>query len=192
MERMKLFREFAEECGCLTGPYSFASDHSRFRYFRTANLAPTSEIYDASPCTATLMCGLPAAGKDSWVKENAGEQPVISLDELRNDLEIDPTGEQGPVIHAAKDQAKVFLREGRSFIWNATNTTRMLRSGLVDLFWAYGAKVRMVYCEAPLAEISRRNAKRKRPVPEHIIERLFDHLDIPDLTEAQEIEWAVS
>src|SRR6185369_11263249 len=141
------------------------------------------------PCklTATIMCGLPAAGKDTWVRNNAGELPVMSLDTIRGELEVDPADDQGPVIRAAKEGAKAHLRANRSFIWNATNTTRMLRDGLVDLFSAYGARIKMVYCEAPISEVRRRNTMRPAPVPPHVIEKLMDRLDVPDLTEAHEV-----
>jgi predicted kinase len=187
IERVRLFREFAEECQCLDGPYPFASAASRFRYFHTAGEPPTIDVYDASRLTATIMCGLPAAGKDTWVKNNAGANPVISLDELRTELRVDPADDQGPVIRAAKEAAKTYLRASRSFIWNATNTTRMLREGLIDLFTAYHAKVRIVNCDAPLVDIRHRNWARDMPVPPHVIEKLMDHLDIPDLTEAHDV-----
>lgn len=192
VERVALFRDFAAECGCAAAPYPFASGQSRFHYFRTAGVFPTIELFDASRCTATVLSGLPAAGKDTWVSKNAGEQPVIALDALREELAIEPGEGQGPVIHAAKDRAKVLLRRHESFIWNATNTTRMLRDGLIDLFTAYGARVRIVYCEAPFAEIGRRNSARKHPVPQRIIEKLIDHLDVPDLTEAHEVVYAAA
>ncbi|HWE95128.1 MAG TPA: AAA family ATPase [Tepidisphaeraceae bacterium] len=192
VDRVALFRDFIAECGCAAAPYSFASDHSRFHYFRTAGVFPTIDLFDASHCTVTLLSGLPAAGKDTWVRANAGDQPVIALDALREEFAIDPGDDQGPVIHAAKDRAKVFLRRHESFVWNATNTTRMLRDGLIDLFTAYGARVRIVYCEAPFVEIRRRNRARKHPVPQRIIEKLIDHLDVPDTTEAQEVLYAIT
>jgi len=57
----------------------------------------------------------------------------------------------------------------------------------VNLMMAYGARVRLVYCEAPLREIHRRNSHRRAPVPARIIEKLVDNLDVPDHTEAETI-----
>ena len=48
---------------------------------------------------------------------------VVSLDEIRARLNVDPDEPQDRVIHAAREQAKVLLREQRPFIWNATNHT---------------------------------------------------------------------
>ena len=192
VDRVALFREFSAEWGCPAGPYPFSTGHSRFRYFRAQSAPPTIQVFDDTRCEVTLLAGLPAAGKDTWVRAHAGDRPVISLDALRAELGAAPTGDQGPVLAAARDEAKAHLRAGRAFVWNATNTTRMVRDGLVDLFAAYKARVRIVYCEAPLPEVRRRNAARRRPVPERVIEKLIDHLDVPDLTEAHAVEHAIS
>jgi putative nucleotidyltransferase with HDIG domain len=186
-DRVAIFADFARECDCYDRSYPFASDHSRFRYHRTLGAEPTIDIYDASRATVTLMSGLPASGKDSWIRCHAADQPLISLDDLRSQLDIDPGDDQSPVIRAAKEKAKDYLRAGRSFVWNATNTTRMIRDGLIDLFAAYSARIHIVYCEAPPAEIRQRNARRQSPVPERVIEKLWAHLDVPDKTEAHRV-----
>jgi predicted kinase len=186
-DRVALFGEFARECGCFAEPFGFASDHSRFCYYRTENAEPTIDRYDASRATVTLMSGLPAAGKDTWVRQHAAELPVVSLDALRTELDVDAGDDQGPVVRAAKEQAKA---AGLSFVWSATNTTKMIRTGLIDLFTAYLARVRIVYCEASLADIRERNARRKNPVPPRVIQKLWENLDVPDRTEAHEVIFA--
>ena len=50
----------------------------------------------------------------------------------------------------------------------------------------------IVYCEAPLRAIRERNADRRRPVPAHVVEHLVDRLDVPDETEAQSVEYALT
>lgn len=197
VDRVRLFRDYAGESGCLDAPYTFASSYSRWRYFRSAagdGVPPTIDVYDASSFDVTVMSGLPAAGKDTWVRRNvnADEVPIIALDDLRDDLDIHPADDQSAVITAAKSLAKDHLRAKRPFVWNATNTSRMLRDGLIDLFTAYGARVRVVYCEASLDTIRVRNAARSRPVPARIIEHLIDRLDVPDVTEVQDVEYAVN
>ena len=63
----------------------------------------------------------------------------------------------------------------------------MIRKGLIDLFAAYSARIRIVYCEVPFAEVKRRNRLRASPVPDAVIEKLWAHLDFPDRTEAHEV-----
>jgi putative nucleotidyltransferase with HDIG domain len=187
--RTDLFREFAQEHGCWPGAYPFADAHSRFMYFRTPGAPPTAVRFDDCACDVVVMSGLPAAGKDSWISRHAANWPVVSLDAWREALGVDPGGDQGPVIDAAKAEAKGLLRKKRSFIWNATNTTRFLRDPLIALLAGYRARVRIVYREVPLAELRARNARRPAPVPEHVYETLLSKLDVPDLTEAHAVDW---
>ena len=191
VERVGLFRDYAAECGCAEGPYPFASPHSRWRYFRTAGVPPTIDVYDPATFEVTLLSGLPAAGKDTWVRRYAADVPVVALDEIRADLDVGPADDQSGVIAEAKALARAHLRARRPFVWNATNTSRTLRDGLVDLFAAYGARVRVVYLEPARQTLRERNAARPRPVPAHVIEHLIDRLDVPDETEAQLVEYVV-
>ena len=184
--RLGLFRDGCHDNQCWAGPHPFATPASRVRYFRTPGSPPSQQVYDATTSEVTLMAGLPAAGKDHWLASNY-DGPIVSLDALRGELRVDPGGDQGPVILAAKETAKGLLRRRQPFAWNATNTSRSLRDGLVDLFTAYGARVRIVYCEAPPATVRDRNRRRPRPVPDGIIDKLLDHLDVPDETEAHAV-----
>ena len=88
-------------------------------------------------CVVILLSGLPGAGKDSYIKKHLPGLPVISLDDIRvkkiNIAPTDKTG-NGHVIQAAKEQARVFLRSKTPFIWNATNSTRSMRTQLVELY----------------------------------------------------------
>jgi putative nucleotidyltransferase with HDIG domain len=191
-DRVALFRETAEEEGCLRESYRFANDHSRVAYFRTPGMLPTVQLYDDTRCCVTVMSGLPAAGKDTWVLRHADDQPVIALDDLRAELEVEAGGDQSAVIAAAKEQARLHLRKNESFIWNATNTTRFLRDGLVGFFLGYHARVKIVYCEAPLTVIAERNGRRAQPVPAGVIDRLVGKLEVPEVVEAHAIEHVVA
>lgn len=135
------------------------------------------------------MVGLPGAGKDTWIRHHLPDWPVISLDQIRHERKISPKGPQGEVVHAAKDQARALLREQRSFIWNATNITQMTRNGLIDLFAAYNARIRIVYLDTPFNDILNQNRKREERVPEAVIHQLRKKLELPELTEAHRLEF---
>lgn len=189
LERIALFCEFCQEHRCYSGPRAFPTDHSRFLFFHTEGRNPEYAAYDDTRFEVVLMSGLPGAGKDRWIADCLSDWTVISLDRLRRELKIAPEVEQGSVIQAAKEQARALMRKQQSFVWNATNVTRSLRSQLIDLFTSYHARVRIVYVEAPFDEIMRRNATRPNSVPEAVIYHLMRKLEIPDLTEAHMIEW---
>jgi predicted kinase len=188
LDNIALFHELCREEDCLTAPKAFASAHSRFLYFRREERSADYEAFDDWHGAVTLLSGLPGSGKDTWLAANAGDAPVISLDDLRAELDIDPADTQGPVIAAAREQARIHLRKAQPFIWNATNISRQLRGQLIDLFADYKAKVRIVYLEAPLAEADRRNAARARPVPRQAIARMLDRWEPPDLTECHALD----
>ncbi|HND34893.1 MAG TPA: AAA family ATPase, partial [Myxococcota bacterium] len=148
---------------------------------------PTRVVFHQPRCRVTVMSGLPAAGKDHWIARHGKNLPVISLDGLREELEVSPSGDQGEVIQAAREQARGHLRAGRDFIWNATNLSQSLRQRTLDLCFDYSADVRLVYVEAPLAEIQRRNQARSRPVPAGVVERMLRRWEPPDQEEAHQL-----
>lgn len=192
LDRIALFREFCEEWQCLDQPRAFASDHSRFLYFQRPHMDPAYHAYDDTTFEAVMMCGLPAAGKDTWAAEHFGDWPVISLDDIRRELKVAPTDNQGAVVDLGQSRARELLRKGQRFVWNATNVTRSRRRQLIELFAAYGARVRIVYVEAPIDLILRRNGQRPGPVPSKVIFDMLARLEVPDMTEAQRVEWHVT
>jgi predicted kinase len=191
LDKIELFREFCQENNCLDSPRQFPSAHSRFIYFRKDNGNPDAEMFDDTKCEVVLMSGLPGSGKDYWIEENLPDWPVISLDALRLEMDVSPQKNQSVVVDTAKQRAKEYLRSGTSFVWNATNTSKQMRQQLIDLFAAYKARIRIVYLEVPLEEVWRRNRSRTAAVPEAVIHKLADRLDIPDRTEAHQVEWIV-
>jgi predicted kinase len=138
------------------------------------------------------MSGLPGAGKSTWIAENARDLPLVSLDALRAALDVDPEDSQGQIVQAAREQARQHLRAGRSFVWNATNLSRAVRGQCIRLAADYGARVRIVYVEAPADALFARNRSREHPVPRRVIEKLLDRWEVPDRTEAHSLEVVLS
>lgn len=186
---VELFREYCRDHGCLHGPRAFPSNQSRFLYFRNPDRDPEYRSHDDPRCEVTVMAGLPGAGKDTWVAKHRAHLPQISLDQIREDLDAGPTGNQGAVIQAARERARVLLRTGTDFVWNATNVSREIRGQVVDLATAYRAYVRIVYVEARWDDLFQQNRARSSMVPPQVIERLVDRWEVPDVTEAQNVEW---
>jgi putative nucleotidyltransferase with HDIG domain len=191
LDKIQLFREFCQENNCLDSPRQFPSAHSRFIYFRKDNGNPDYEAFDDTRCEVVLMSGLPGSGKDYWIRENLPDRPMISLDALRKDMNVPPDETPGNVIVEAKNRAREYMKAGRSFVWNATNTTKQMRQQLINFFAGYQARIRIVYLEVPFPEVLRRNRSRNAPVPEAVIHKLAARLDIPDRTEAHQVDWIV-
>ena len=188
--QVRKFREVAAEAGCLDRPFPFAGDHERFAFFRATYANPT-EGAAGEPPTVVLMSGLPGAGKDYWIATHLPKSAVVSLDQLRLDLGVPPSDPRGEALRGARELARLHLKAGRSFVWNAANLSRHVRSDCVKLFGEYGARVRMVYVEVGPERLYAQNRARKRRVPEPVIERMLDRWEVPDPTEAHRVEWVV-
>lgn len=188
LDQIALFVELCREAGCLDGPKTFANDHSRVEYFRKPGRDADYAAFDDTKLEVTMLSGLPGSGKDTWVARHAGDRPVISLDGIRDEMDLEHGETPGQVIAAAKERAKEHLRAKRPFVLNATNISREIRGRWLDLFHEYGARVRIVMLETPWAELQRRNKKREHPVPPTVLDRLVEKWEPPDPTEAHVLE----
>jgi putative nucleotidyltransferase with HDIG domain len=191
-ERIDFFREFCLENDCFTQPRSFPSAHSRFIYFHKEHKNPDYHAYDDNRFQVVMMSGLPGSGKDSWIQENLPDLMVISLDELRHQMSVEPGKNQGEVANAAKSLAKEYMRAGQSFVWNATNLNKQLRGMLIRLFAAYQAEIRIVYLETSWLELLRRNKTRTEKLPEKVLYRMKNRLEVPTVIEAHRVDWIVN
>ena len=189
LESIALCRLMAEELGCEKAPYSFASPHSQRAYYNGRITWRDQELFDDTRGEVILLSGLPGTGKDTWIRANCPGLPVISLDEIRRELGITPTEAQGAVVAEARQRARGLLREGRSFVWNATNVTAQVRANQISLFEQYGARVTTVFLETEWQEGLRRNAERQAQVPQAVIERLLSKLEIPEPFECTQVRW---
>ena len=134
VDNCALWRELAAEHGALDRPRPFPDAHTRVVYLadERGTRSPDVPAYDDSAGDAFLLAGLPGAGKSTWLAAHP-DLAVVSLDDLRVELEVDPADGQGPVVAAARERAREHLRAGRPFAWNATNVSRPLRASLVEL-----------------------------------------------------------
>jgi predicted kinase len=189
LENVQLYGEYCAEQECLEVPRRFPSDHARFWYFRKPDRDPQYAAYDDTRCTVTLLSGLPGVGKDHWIRANRPGLPVVSLDGIRGELGISPVGDQRAVVAVAHERAREHLRAGRSFVWNATNVSRMLREQCTGLIADYRGRVDLVALEAPRDVLMSRNRARSRPVPDAVIDRLVRRWETPDPTEAHTVHW---
>jgi predicted kinase len=123
---------------------------------------------------------LPDASGNDAVLIEAGRAAGLKLHRFKRTAEL------------PRVRAREFLRAEKNFVWNATNLSRRIRGGLIDLFADYGARVRIAYLEAPEGEQRRRNAARRNPVPEAALGRMLDNWVPPKINEAHHVEWISS
>ena len=189
LEQITLCEELARENGCYDAPYPFPSAHTRYAYLAGRDIPAEVELYDDTWGEVILMSGLPGTGKDTWIKENCPELPMISLDEIRKEQKISPTENQSKVLEIARDRAKALLRKKQPFVWNATNVSPMVRGKQIQLFTQYHASSRIVYLETEWTEQLRRNSSRQDTVPEQAICHMMEELILPEEKEAHNVQW---
>ena len=112
LERVEYCELLAEEIGCLERPYLFPSTYAQRGYFQGRTTWKDQPLFNDTWGEVILLCGLPGTGKDTWIKQNCPNLPMVSLDEIRKELSIPPTKEQSEVIAAAiRRAAQVAVRK---------------------------------------------------------------------------------
>jgi predicted kinase len=186
-ENLHFWKLAAEESECFTQPYGFANDQARFRYLRQPDANRHFVPHEFYRCTVTMMSGLPGSGKDRWLATHHPELPVVSLDDIRGELDVHATDDQGEVIQLAKERCREQLRASTSFAFNATNLLRQTRQRWIELFADYEARIEIVYVEPPLSVVLRQNRERERRVPELVIHQLAAKMEPPTWSEAHHL-----
>lgn len=186
-DTLHLWRETALEWGCYTQRYSFVNDEARFLFFREELSSLQYVPHHSYRCTVTMMSGVPGVGKDAWLSRERPNLPMVSLDEVREELDISATDNQGEVIQTAKEQCREHLRRRSDFAFNATNITSQVRRRWIDLFASYDARIEIIYLEPPMGTILRQNKERPSSVPESVLHRLVRKLEVPTWAEAHSL-----
>lgn len=189
LDQIALCEELAREEECYESCYPFPSDYTRRAYLGGRDVWRSQELHDDSWGEVYLMSGLPGTGKDSWIRQNLPDIPMVSLDAIREEFGVRPDGPQGFVANVAKERAKEYLRRHQPFVWNATNLTTAMRQQLIALFESYKAKVHIVYLETDWPTLLERNRSREDAVPQSVIESMLGKLTLPEAHEAALVEW---
>ena len=181
------FRARADSLGCRRQPFPFASDHSRYMYFRRPQRDPYHEAYDSTQGQVTLLVGLPGVGKDSWLRKHAPHDTVVTGSDLGEGLRSKGLLGREEAGSFARDTARQLLRRGGDFVWNAHHVSWSSRRGALGLIAGFNVRLRIVYLELEEAELRRRNKERAQPVAWGLIRRMLRRWDVPRLSEAHEL-----
>ena len=175
-------------CDLVREPWPFATENARMRYL---NGPADGNAFWTPPEPAgsrlVMMSGLPGAGKNTLIAETYPDLPVVAMDDVRRDLGLAPGDNEGRVAQAALEAARVHLRSGQDFVWNATAINRLMRQKVTRLGLDYDARVEIHQVDVPCAVALARNAKRKDPVPDAIIRGMAAKREPATLSEAHTI-----
>ncbi len=193
--KLELFKEFCLENNIYDQPKKFSSAYDRFYYFNVNDSYPDTELYHQYTYDIYMMCGLPASGKDSYIQGRWGEElPIISLDDIREELDIAPTENQGRVIQLAREKSKEYCRKKQSFIWNATNITKNMRSQLIQTWLPYHPKINIVFLFKNINDALRDNTGREKEykIANSKILAMHEKVQFPTVLECHTLETIVN
>lgn len=188
---LDMFREYALDNGCWYGNPEFHDACSRDAFLHGRTSIPSQKMYDATKSQVIVLSGLPASGKSTWIENNAGALPVICLDAIRADMKVKPSEDQSKVMQVAFDKAKEYLRNHRTFIWDATCLNHDTRKKILGLGRDYSAFTNVVYLECDDIERNKRNRSREecKRVPDDIMDKMKEHVVPPTFDEAHDVIW---
>lgn len=191
--KISLFKEKAIELNCYDKPYAFVNENCKFKYFHNIDMEyPPMYDYDFTEFNVVIMCGLPGAGKDTFIKQHYSELlPIICRDDIRKEIGLKgekPMGnkkEESKVTKISEDRIKKYCKDKVSFIINNTSLRKQHRENLINLIKPYNPNIIIVYIEAPT--ISDNLKRRNGQINENVILNMQKTMDFPKITESHDL-----
>jgi len=136
-----------------------------------------------------VMCGISGSGKSTWIEQNLNGFEVISLDEIREELngKRDCQKNRGQMLQLAKSRLKTALANKRNVVWDATNIRKDFRKIICDLGLNYGALITIVAFQVKENSLRVNNRNRKHTVGDNIVTDQISKLEWPVFTEGHRL-----
>lgn len=190
---VELFKELAQELNCFNQAFSFPDTYTKVRYLRGEQTDPYFGYHVEQGSFVTLLCGMPASGKNTWVSKNNNQNlPVLSFDDAKTELGLRHGQNDGMAAHFVIDKAKDLLAKKLPFIWNSTNLSMQMRSKTLSLLHNYAANVELIYLEESANVIFKRNSLRDTTLSNKDLKKMLLRWELPKAGEAQKIIWNVN
>jgi len=192
LDDIEFFKMACEQYDCYDKQAEFKSNLGRHYYLNHGGYRDI-EPYDESKFTVYMVSGIAGSGKDTLIKNKYSDLPMISLDDIRREFKIKPTDKKGNgrVVQEGKERCKVLMREKKDFVYNGTNITKDNRGKWISLFEEYGGKVIIEYVEVPYKTLIKQNHNREYKVPEKVIDKMVNKLEVPWIDEAVNVKYNI-
>lgn len=146
-----------------------------------------TSLHNGKGSIVHLMIGLPASGKDFFIKKALPNIPIISWDNKRLDLKLKYGENEGLVKQHVLRDVKMLLANKTPFIWNTTNTSFNTLEKTLELIYAYDGYIKAYVLNTNYNEQLKRNAQRQQSIPEKTILDMAQKWNIPSLNDVHEI-----
>lgn len=136
-----------------------------------------------------VMVGPPGSGKSSYIRKYLPEALRLSLDDLRLMLSGRPFDLRYERMVSVMGDAllRVTLSRlnewRRDCVYDATNVSRERRSPILALAREFDLPAVAVFTDTPMEVALARNRRRRRKVPEEVVERFYRLLEPPSADE---------
>ena len=131
------------------------------------------------------LCGIPASGKtklaEAIVAQSDERAMLVSTDQWRDmAYYADFTPErEGEVRKAALESVTKHITEGHSVVHDDTNYYASMRHELYEIARNLGCVFAVVHVSTPLDEALKWNLTREVRIPEDVVRRISERIDIP-------------
>lgn len=131
--------------------------------------------------TFLMLVGLPGSGKSTYAQRYSHMYSIHSSDALRYELFGDENDQEhnNVVFDTLHKRIKKDLNDGKSVIYDATNTSWKRRKAFLDSIKNIDCYKDAVVIATPYEVCLEQNEDRERKVPEDVVERMYRNFDIP-------------
>lgn len=139
-----------------------------------------------------IMCGIPASGKSTWIKNNIKPNEVwVSRDEIRKKL-VNTDENDSKYFSKEKEVYKIFIEtidkninKGYNVYADATHISKASRSKLLNAIKSKPNEIEVIWVHKDLKTCLKQNRNRKGFyfVPEEVIKNMFNSFEKPKLKE---------
>ena len=149
-------------------------------------------LFEGMTFKVYIMCGLPGAGKSTWIKKTHPGVEIVSRDIIRAELGFTKDADEKAVLTKEQEEQvtqkeydliKRYSNKKKSFAVDDLNTGRY-RKTLIDTLKSYGAHVIGVNVKTPVETCIKR---RKGQIPADTLRKIADKLQFITKSEVDEV-----
>ena len=134
--------------------------------------------------TFIMIVGLPGAGKTRFSK-GIKSDVILNANKIRKELygSEEIQGDPKDVFALMDKKCSNYLSREATVVYDATNISAFFRGRTLHRMKANSNKMICYFIDAPLEVAVARNEKRRRKVPNDVIQRMHTELERPQLSE---------